>query len=53
MNIQKRELWVDLFRPISQVFSYVGPDMKTKKKYHVDTVSLNFPKKDMEVSRTT
>jgi len=26
-----------------------GPDMKTKKKYHVDTVSLNFPKKDMEV----
>ena len=33
-------------------FHYVGPDMKTKKKYHVDTVSLNFPKKDMEVSIT-
>jgi len=26
-----------------------GADVKLKKKYHIDTVSLNFPKKDMEV----
>ena len=23
--------------------------MKTKKKYHIDTCALNYPKKDMEI----
>ena len=27
-----------------------GEGVKSKKKYHVDTVMLNYPKKDMEVS---
>ena len=27
----------------------IGADVKLKKNYHIDTVSLNFPKKDMEV----
>ena len=27
-----------------------GEGVKTKKKYHVDTVMLNYPKKDMEVA---
>ena len=27
-----------------------GDGAKSKKKYHVDTVMLNYPKKDMEVS---
>ena len=30
-------------------YSILGADAKLKKKYHIDTVSLNFPKKDMEV----
>ena len=24
-------------------------ELKSKKKYHIDTVSLNYPKKDMDV----
>ena len=27
-----------------------GTEAKTKKKYHIDTTSLNFPKQNMEVS---
>ena len=27
----------------------IGSDSKCKKKYHIDTVSLNYPKKGMEV----
>ena len=30
-------------------YSILGDGAKLKKKYHIDTVSLNFPKKDMEV----
>ena len=26
-----------------------GAEMKNKKKYHIDTVSLNYPKKDMDI----
>ena len=34
---------------LCQIFDLSGSEIKSKKKYHIDTVSLNYPKKDMDV----